>query len=66
MALLVARLSALRARGAIVVMATHDFETADAVVDRAVCLQSGRLLSIEPGSGPLRARYRQALAGARP
>lgn len=65
MALLVARLSVLRARGAIVVMATHDFETAEGVVDRAVCLQSGRLLAIEPGTGSLRARYRQALAGAR-
>src|SRR5262245_10134599 len=41
--LLVARLRTLRERGTIVVMATHDFESADAVVDVPVCLRDGRL-----------------------
>ena len=62
--LLVVRLQALRARGAIVVMATHDFDSAERVIDRALCLQAGRLIAVEPGDGSLRQRYRRALAGA--
>ena len=58
---LVTRLRGLRTRGAIVVMATHDFDTADAVVDRALCLKAGRLLTVEAGAGTLRDRYRRAL-----
>jgi ABC-type multidrug transport system ATPase subunit len=61
---LTGRLHALRARGAIVVMATHDFETADAVVDRAVCLRAGRLMPIAAGPGSLRDRYHRALEGS--
>jgi heme exporter protein A len=61
---LTGRLHALRARGAIVVMATHDFETADAVVDRAVCLRAGRLMPIEAGPGSLRDRYHRTLEGS--
>ncbi|HEX5216043.1 MAG TPA: heme ABC exporter ATP-binding protein CcmA [Vicinamibacterales bacterium] len=60
-----ARLRDLRRRGAIVVMATHDFETADAVVDRAVCLDNGRVRDVAAGPGPLRERYRHALREAR-
>ena len=59
-----ARLRELRRQGAIVVMATHDFETADAVVDRAVCLDSGKLRELPAGAGPLRERYRQVLREA--
>ena len=55
----------LRRQGAIVVMATHDFETADAVVDRAVCLDNGKLRDVPAGDGPLRERYRQVLREAR-
>jgi ABC-type multidrug transport system ATPase subunit len=62
--LLVARLEALRARGAIVVMATHDFDSAERVIDRALCLQNGRLMAVDPGAGSLRQRYRRALEGA--
>jgi ABC-type multidrug transport system ATPase subunit len=62
--LLVARLGTLRARGTIVVMATHDFESAEAVVDVPVCLKDGRLLAIPDGADPLRERYRRALAAA--
>jgi ABC-type multidrug transport system ATPase subunit len=61
---LVARLRDLRAAGAIVVMATHDFDTADGLVDRAVCLHEGAAVPIGEGGGRLRERYRQALAGA--
>jgi ABC-type multidrug transport system ATPase subunit len=58
------RLRALRDDGAIVVMATHDFDSADGLVDGAVCLAGGRLLPVPPGKGSLRARYRSALEGA--
>ena len=60
--LLVGRLRTLRTRGAIVVMATHDFESAESVVDVPVCLRDGRLLPVPDGRDPLRERYRRALA----
>jgi heme exporter protein A len=62
--LLVARLKALRDAGAIVVMATHDFDSADGVIDRGVCLLAGRARELPGGPAPLRERYRQAIAGA--
>jgi heme exporter protein A len=63
-ALLIERLRQLAASGAIVVMATHDFDLADAVVGEPACLSNGRLVPM-PGAGPLRQRYRDALAGER-
>jgi ABC-type multidrug transport system ATPase subunit len=57
------RLRTLRADGAIVVMATHDFESADGLVDRMICLRDGRAREV-PGAGPLRPRYRAALQEA--
>ena len=60
------RLRALRAEGAIVVMATHDFETADGLVDHVVCLREGRVRLLEPGGDRLRDRYRSAMAEAWP
>jgi heme exporter protein A len=63
--LLVERLRALRTTGAIVLMATHDFDTADGLVDRAVCLTNGRLQPIEDGNGTLRERFRRAVEARR-
>jgi ABC-type multidrug transport system ATPase subunit len=65
-ALLVNRLRQLRQDGAIVIMATHDFDTADGVVDQAVCLVNGRMGRIAAGSDPLRSRYRAAVQEAAP
>jgi heme ABC exporter ATP-binding subunit CcmA len=65
-ALLVSRLAALRDRGAVVVMATHDFESADGVIDRAICLSQGRALPMAVSGGSLRDRYRAAIAGGAP
>jgi len=62
--LLAARLRQLREAGAIVIMATHDFETADGLVDRPVCLREGRVRVLESGSGRIRDRYRAALVEA--
>lgn len=58
---LIGRLKTLAAEGAIVVMATHDFDTAETLVDDAVCIERGKAHPIAPGGGSLRARYRQAL-----
>ena len=58
---LIGRLKTLAAEGAIVIMATHDFDTAETLVDDALCIERGRAHQIAPGRGTLRARYRQAL-----
>jgi ABC-type multidrug transport system ATPase subunit len=55
------RLRTLAAEGAIVIMATHDFDTAEAIVDDAVCVDRGKIWPIPSGAGTLRQRYRQVL-----
>ncbi|MCC7007361.1 MAG: heme ABC exporter ATP-binding protein CcmA [Acidobacteria bacterium] len=62
-AVLVERIRALRTERAIVVMATHDFELADGLVDDAICLREGRTIAMD-GDGALRQRYRDAVARA--
>jgi heme exporter protein A len=57
-AALQARLVTLRAAGRIVVVATHDLETIEPVLDRALVLWNGRLETLERGGGSLRERYR--------
>jgi heme exporter protein A len=54
------RLASLRASGCMVLVATHDLETIDGRVDRAVLLQAGRLVPLAPSDGSLRDRYRAA------
>ena len=54
------RVIALREAGAIVILTTHDLETIDGIVDRAVVLQSGRLVEVDSAAGSLRDRYRRA------
>jgi len=58
------RLRRIAAAGAIVVLATHDLDVADGLVTSVALIRSGRLLSDEPSSPGLRARYR-ALVGAK-
>jgi heme ABC exporter ATP-binding subunit CcmA len=58
------RLSGLRTTGAIVLMTTHDLETIDGLVDRAVLLQHGKLVDLPDGPAPLRHRYRLATGRA--
>ncbi len=58
------RLRALRDAGCIVLVTTHDLETIDGLVDRALVLQKGRVAQIAPGTGSLRERYRRLCAGA--
>jgi ABC-type multidrug transport system ATPase subunit len=61
-ALLGARLRSLRDAGAIVLMATHDFESADGLIDRMIALRAGKAREIAPDAGSLRDRYRRAMA----
>ena len=58
---LIERLRALRAAGRIVLVATHDLNVAEGLIDRAVFLRAGRLCELD-GVGALRDRYRVALA----
>jgi heme exporter protein A len=63
--LLIARLNTLREQGAIVLMATHDFESAEQLVDRGVCLTNGRATVLDAAPGALRERYRAAMREGR-
>ena len=54
------RLRQLRETGCIVLLTTHDLETIEGLVDRAVILQHAGLTAVQPGAGSLRARYRAA------
>jgi ABC-type multidrug transport system ATPase subunit len=56
------RLRSLREAGAIVLMATHDFESADGLIDRMIALRAGKVREIAPEAGSLRDRYRRAMA----
>ena len=59
------RLSSLRDAGCIVLVTTHDLETIESIATRAVMLRNGRLVSIDPGAGSLRDRYRELCAAER-
>ena len=59
-AALVERLRGLRAAGSMVLLATHDLEVIDGLIDRAVMLVGGRLVSVDAGPGTLRERFRRA------
>jgi ABC-type multidrug transport system ATPase subunit len=58
------RLADLRASGAIVIMATHDLDIAEGLIDDAVCLIGGRLIAVPSGTDGLRQRYRRAVEAA--
>ena len=60
-AALAERLSGLRARGRIILLTTHDFDAAEAIVDRAVLLRGGRIAGMATSGGSLRERYRASL-----
>ena len=55
-----ARLQELRTAGCIVLVTTHDLETIEGLVDRAVLLHNGRLETLGSGPGTLREKYRAA------
>jgi heme exporter protein A len=55
------RLATLRDSGAIVLVTTHDLETIEGIVDRAIVLRDGVAVEL-PGGGSLRERYRASMA----
>jgi ABC-type multidrug transport system ATPase subunit len=59
--MLVSRLRELRNERRIIVLATHDLDVADGLVDRAAILRDGRLVALEEARGALRERYRAHL-----
>ena len=64
--LLAGRLVELGAAGRIVLLATHDLDIVDGVLDRAVMLRDGRVVALADAGGTLRDRYRSALLDATP
>ena len=58
---LIARLRELRTAGCIMLVATHDLDVGEAVLDRAVILHDGRLIASEPDVRGLRKRYQDRL-----
>ena len=58
---LIERLRELRAAGCIMLVATHDLDVGEAVLDRAVILHDGRLIATEPDVRGLRKRYQDRL-----
>ena len=61
----VARLRGLRTTGRIVLLATHDLDVVDGLLDCAVVLRAGRTVSLAEAGGSLRERYRAAVADER-
>ena len=60
-AALVARLRSLREAGAIVVLATHDLDLAEGLLDRAVFLRDGRMVDSVDRPEALRSTYRAVM-----
>ena len=60
-AALVRRLGLLRASGAIVILATHDLEIAEGLLDEAVFLRDGRVASTVSRPERLRSTYRDVM-----
>ncbi|MBP7778028.1 MAG: ABC transporter ATP-binding protein [Acidobacteria bacterium] len=58
---LVARLKDERARGVVTVLATHDLDVVDGLLNEVVFLQGGKRIAMPPTPGALRDRYRQAM-----
>ena len=59
---LVRRLEGLRQRGTIVVLATHDLDVADGLLDQAVFLRDGRMVESMTRPEALRSTYRSVMA----
>lgn len=61
---LVGRLRALREEGVVVVLATHDLELAEGLLDDAVFLRDGRMVQVVSRPEGLRTTYRTVMARA--
>ena len=56
------RLRALRDEGVIVILATHDLDLAEELLDRAVFLRDGRMVHAVERTETLRMVYREVMA----
>jgi heme exporter protein A len=65
-AALVARLRGLRESGAVIVLATHDLDVADGLLDEALFLREGRMVQALTRPEALRSTYRSVMSGAAP
>jgi ABC-type multidrug transport system ATPase subunit len=63
---LVARLHGLRESGAAIVLATHDLDVAEGLLDEAIFLREGRTVQSMTRPEGLRAAYRNAMTGQSP
>jgi heme exporter protein A len=63
---LIARLRGLRESGAVIVLATHDLDMAEGLLDEAVFLREGRMVQSLSRPEGLRSTYRHVMAGSRP
>ena len=61
-AALVARLNGLREQGTIVILATHDLDVADGLLDQAIFLRGGRVMEAMARPEALRSTYRSVMA----
>ena len=59
-----ARIKQLAHGGAIVILATHDLDLVDGLITRVAIVRDGRLVSDEPASGGVRARYRRVMGSS--
>lgn len=59
---LVARLDGLRSQGTIVILATHDLDIADGLLDQVVFLRAGRVIESMTRPEALRSTYRAVMA----
>ena len=59
-----ARIRQLADGGAIVILATHDLDLVDGLITRVAIVRDGRLVSDEPASGGVRARYRRVMGSS--
>ena len=55
------RLRGLKEDGGIVLLATHDLDLVDGLIDRAMMLRAGRVVELSDTGGSLRDRYRAGL-----
>lgn len=63
--MLVSRLRALRDEGAIIILATHDLDLAEGLLDHALFLRDGRIVESLARPDALRARYRDLMTRGR-
>jgi ABC-type multidrug transport system ATPase subunit len=62
---LVARLRQLRDGGGVIVLATHDLDLSEGLLDQAVFLRDGRMVQSVSRPDGLRATYRSVMTGSR-